>query len=111
MVSNPVSNVHSTAVTNKTKRNWQLTKTNYGIKLINISQKFVKGVQWKYKIGYNSLTVQFLRKFEPSPTHTEFEKAHPTQPCSPTHEWMDPAHDQLWPSQVLTGQVASSTSK
>jgi len=47
IISNPTSNVHFTQHS-LTKRNWQLTKINYEIKLIN-------AVRLKYRIGcYNS---------------------------------------------------------
>jgi len=75
-----MSSVHFTAVTNytqnETKWNWQLTKTNYGIKLINTSHKFVKVVRWKYGIGYNC---SYANLNQTQPTQN-FKKAHPTQP-------------------------------
>ena len=67
-----MSNIHFTAFTNETKLT---TKTNYGKKLINTSQKFVKAFRWKYRIGWLQ---QFLRKSEPNPAHTKFEKSPPT---------------------------------
>jgi len=61
-------NVHFTAVTNETKRNWRLTKTNGGMKLINPKSKVCESSPMETQ---NRLQ-QFLRKSEHNPNEWRY---------------------------------------
>jgi len=98
-----MSNVHFTAVANKTKRNWQLTKTKYEIKLINRSQKLVKAVQWKYRIRYNSSYAN-LNTTKPTQNLKKPTQPNPTQP----NLWMYVVHGQLCRASWYNGTCLSS---
>jgi len=100
----------SEAKWSETNRNWQLTKTNYWIKMINMSQKFVKAVQWKHRISYNSSYAN-LNPTQPNPHKIWKSPPSPSQPPkpSPTHGWTRPTAnsviDPLKAKTVVTWKI------